>query len=175
MKQGLTHVYCGDGKGKTTAAMGLCLRAAGRGMRVLVVQFLKDGDSGELKPLSAVPGIRILRGGDVGRFVVSMTEEEKKDSRRAHDEKLRAAADAAKRGECDLLVLDEIIAAYNLGMVDGALVRELVEKKPEKLVLVLTGRNPPPFMLEAADYVSEIRKVKHPFDRGVTARNGIEK
>jgi cob(I)alamin adenosyltransferase len=104
-----------------------------------------------------------------------MTEEEKKDSRRAHDEKLRAAADAAIRGECDLLVLDEIIAAYNLGMVDGALVRELVEKKPEKLELVLTGRNPPPFMLEAADYVSEIRKGKHPFDRGVTARNGIEK
>ena len=172
---GLVHLYCGDGKGKTTAAVGLSVRAAGSGLRVLFVQFLKSRPSGEIAVLSALANVRVLRGKEGTAFSFQMTDEQKRATREMHDRNLAEAVRAAKAGECDLLVLDEAVGALNRGRVDGELLRSLVREKPEALELVLTGRNPPEDLAEMADYVSEIRKVKHPFDRGIGARTGIER
>lgn len=173
--KGLVHLYCGDGKGKTTAAAGLSVRAAGAGFRVLFVQFLKGRPSGEIAVLSALPNVRVLRGKAGTAFSFQMTGEQKQAARAVHDRHLAEAVRAAGAGECDLLVLDEAVGALNKNLLDGALLRGLVLEKPEALELVLTGRNPPDWLVEAADYVSEIRKVKHPFDRGIPAREGIER
>ena len=172
---GLVHLYCGDGKGKTTAAVGLSVRAAGSGLRVLFVQFLKSRPSGEIAVLSALANVRVLRGKEGTAFSFQMTDEQKRATREMHDRNLAEAARAAKPGDCYLLVLEEGVGALNRGLVDGELLRSLVREKPEALELVLTGRNPPEDLAEMADYVSEIRKVKHPFDRGIGARTGIER
>lgn len=172
MKKGLIHVYCGDGKGKTTAAMGLILRSLGRGRRVVLMQFLKGWETGEILMLEKLDGITIFRGKEGTKFTCDMTPEEREHTRQAQDETLRQAMDAAK--DADLLVLDEVIGAYNFDMVDQELVRSIVENKPEGLELVLTGRDPDAFFLEKADYMTEMRAYKHPYTKGIQAREGIE-
>jgi len=173
--KGLIHVYCGDGKGKTTASMGLSIRAAGRGMQVVIVQFLKGRETGELAVLKNIPNIRVIRGKSGVHFSFKMTEEEKRATYVIHTEHLREAIDLARSGACDLLVLDESIGAYNRELLDRELLREFVLNKPQSLELVLTGRNPPQWLEEAADYLSEVQKRKHPYDRGIPARDGIER
>lgn len=167
---GLIHLYCGDGKGKTTAAMGLALRAAGAGLRVVVLQFLKNGDSSELAPLAALANVTVLSGKGGDAFTCRMTEAQKAAARRIHDEHLAKALALP----CDVLVLDEAAAACRLGLVDAARVEALCRQKPAGLELVLTGRNPPAFMEECADYITEMTCRRHPFERGVGARKGIE-
>jgi len=148
MERGLIHIYCGDGKGKTTASIGLAVRAAGSGMNVLFVQFLKKSDTSELNILKKLPGLSVLRpsGDECWTDVKS-----------------------------GLLVLDEVIGAYNREVIDRASLVSFLREKPENLEVVMTGRNPTAELIELADYVSEIRKIKHPFDRGIRARTGIEK
>jgi len=148
MERGLIHIYCGDGKGKTTAAIGLSIRAAGSGKRVLFVQFLKKSETSELNILENMRGVTVLRpnGG-----------EEWMDRK------------------ADLLVLDEAIGAYNKEVIDRVRLLKFLHEKPEELEVVMTGRNPAEELIDLADYVSEIKKVKHPFDKGVRARIGIEK
>ena len=175
MDKGLIHIYYGDGKGKTTAALGLALRASGCGKSVVVVQFLKDWKCGELDSLANLQGITVLRGKAQGSiFFHEMTDEEKLETRTIHDENLKKALDLQENGQCDILVLDEVIDAYNLGALDAVLFRELLNKKPEPLELILTGHSPDAQLLEHADYVTEMVKRKHPYDNGVTARRGIE-
>ena len=172
---GLTHLYFGNGKGKTTAALGLALRAAGCGQRVVVVQFLKDWKCGELDSLELLPNIKVMRGKATGGvFVRDMSDEQKAETKAIHDENLKNALDMQKNLQCDLLVLDEAIDAYRLGVLDTALFEGLVDKKPEGLELVITGHNPDTWMLEKADYVTEMVKRKHPYDTGVAARRGVE-
>ena len=132
---GRIHIYCGDGKGKTSAAMGLALRAAGSGMEVLVLQFLKDGSSSEFRSLESAFG---------------------------------------QAPENGLLVLDEALGARSAGVLDEDRLLALLRGKPAGLEVVLTGRGPTQALLDAADYVTEMKKVKHPFDQGVRARRGIE-
>lgn len=174
-RQGLIHLYCGDGKGKTTAAMGLALRAVGSRFHVGVVQFLKDGDSGELAPLASLPGVRVLSGKGVKGFSFRMTEEEKKTVKRCHEEHLRRAIEWCREGWCDLLILDEAVDAVNCGLLDRAHLLTFLREKPPALEVALTGRNPDEELVGLADYYSEVRKIKHPYDRGITAREGIEK
>lgn len=169
-KRGLIHLYCGDGKGKTTAAMGLCMRAAGAGLQVVVVQFLKNGDSSELSILSAHKNVTVLAGKGGDKFTCRMTDTEKAAARTIHDKNL----DAALAIPCDLLLLDEAAAACRLGLVDEKKVKALCQNKPPRLELVLTGRNPPDFMVQAADYITEMRCVRHPYQQGIGARKGIE-
>ena len=169
MDRGLVHLYCGDGKGKTTAAMGLGLRALGQGYRVTVVQFLKSGNSGELAPLRAL-GARIFTGKAGTKFVSRMTGEEKQETRAICDANLRAALETG----CDLLVLDEACGALGLGMVDEALLKKAVLDRPEGREVVLTGRGPADWMVEAADYVTVMGCEKHPYQRGIAARRGVE-
>lgn len=171
---GLIHLYTGDGKGKTTAAVGLAVRARGRGLRVLFVQFLKDGTSAELEGLRQL-GVKVISGQPTSKFVFQMDEEEKKASRLANCRRFAEVRQMSYDGEVDLLILDEILGAITTGMVDEGVVVDLMKTKPPRLELVLTGRDPSPALLEHADYVSEVKMVKHPFESDkIPARPGIE-
>lgn len=166
----MIHIYCGDGKGKTTAAIGLALRMAGNGKRVRVLQFLKGSESGEITYLqnSEIETGRLKK--DCG-FYWDMSDEEKSEVTKRHNELLHQALSELDR--LDMLVLDEIFAAFNCGLVDKKLIKSVVESC-KNTELVMTGRNPDAYFMEKADYISEIKKIKHPFDKGVAARKGIE-
>ena len=172
--KGCTHIYFGDGKGKTTAAMGLAIRAAGNDKKVFIIQFLKGGPTGELKILLQQPNINILRGKPNTPFTWNMTEEQKKEITAYQTQQLKQAILHAQNSQCDLLILDEIMASYNLDLIDKDMLKEFILNKPEALELVLTGRDPADYMIEAADYVTEMKKIKHPFDAGIPARLGVE-
>ncbi len=172
--QGLTHAYYGFGKGKTTAALGLSLRAAGQGMRVVIVQFLKSTPTGELNALAAVPGITVLRSTEKFGFVWQMGAGEKQHLLEVHDALLQQALARVAEGMCDLLVLDEGMDALQMALVDEAVFRKLLTKKPPALELVITGHQPVDWVLDHADYVTEMVCHKHPYERGVPARRGVE-
>ncbi len=172
---GLIHIYCGDGKGKTTAAVGLAVRCAGRGNKVLLVQFLKSRDSGELYLLAKLPDIEVMRGKESKKFTFQMNEEEKHALLIEHNKMFEQVLAKIKNGGYSLLILDEVIGALNAKVFEMPKLIEFLRHKPENLEVVLTGRNPAPELVEIADYVSEMRKVKHPMDKGIMAREGIEK
>jgi len=172
---GLVHIYCGDGKGKTTAAVGLAVRCAGRGNKVLLVQFLKSRDSGELYSLAKLPDIEVMRGKESKKFTFQMNEEEKHALLIEHNKMFEQVLEKIKNGGYSLLILDEVIGALNAKVFEMPKLIEFLRHKPENLEVVLTGRNPALELVEIADYVSEMRKVKHPMDRGIMAREGIEK
>ena len=170
-KFGLIHIYCGDGKGKTTAAVGLCVRACGRGRKCLWTSFLKDYDSGEF--MGTTP-FTIYPGEPVRQFVFTMTEEQKQATANEHTQRLKAVFSKAEQEIFDLLVLDESIASCNLNLIPTDLLVRLLQKKPSHLEVILTGRDPKPELIELAHYVSEIRPIKHPYDSGIPSREGIE-
>lgn len=172
---GLIHIYCGDGKGKTTAAVGLAVRCAGRGNKVLLVQFLKSRNSGELYSLAKLPDIEVIRGKESKKFTFQMNEEEKHALLIEHNKMFEQVLEKIKNGGYSLLILDEVIGALNAKVFEMPKLIEFLRHKPENLEVVLTGRNPAPELVEIADYVSEMRKVKHPMDKGIMAREGIEK
>jgi len=174
-EKGLIHVYYGDGKGKTTAALGLALRAAGCGKNVVVVQFLKNWTCGEHNSFPQLPNVTLLRGKAAGgKFVHEMNEDEKLETKESQDECLKSALTLVESGKCDVLVLDEVLDAYKLGVLDAEMTESLLYSKPDLLELVLTGHDPNAALLERADYVTEMIKRKHPYDEGVNARQGIE-
>lgn len=168
---GKLHIYCGDGKGKTTAAMGLALRAAGSGKTVWLVQLLKDGTSAELAALAGVPGVHIIPQTRRFGFIWTLTAEEKAAARDYYSGLLEEAFSQAAEG---LLVVDEALGAVNTGMVDADRLLALLDSRPAELEVALTGRDPVQPLLDRADYVTEMKKVKHPFDLGLPARRGIE-
>lgn len=168
---GLVHLYTGDGKGKTTAAVGLAVRAAGSGMKVLFVQFLKGRQTGERAALKTL-GVEVPEAAASDKFIPQMTPAEKARYREEQQAFLRSAAQ--RMPGFDLLVLDEIIPAVTTGMIELPELLRMLREKPPALEVVLTGREPPRELVELADYVSEIRAVKHPYDKGVPARRGIE-
>ncbi|MBP7053710.1 MAG: cob(I)yrinic acid a,c-diamide adenosyltransferase [Phycisphaerae bacterium] len=175
---GLVQIYTGDGKGKTTAAFGLALRAAGRGQRVLIYQFLK--------PPSLELGERlgIERSGLTIRlealdakwdlFGSLRNEQDVTQARAAIKEALTKLTGAASTGTYDILVLDEIVFCVATGLAELSDVRNLVERRAPHVELVLTGRGATPELVALADLVTEMRKIKHPFDNGVPARPGID-
>ena len=175
MQRGFTHVYCGDGKGKTTAALGLGMRAWGCGLKVVLVQFLKDFPTGELIALEQLKGFTVLRGKASGKlFTKDMSEEDKVATKAIHDENLARAISLVEDGTCDLLILDEALDAYALGLLTELPFQELVREKPANLELVITGHAPIDWINANADYVTEMKKRKHPYDIGIHARKGIE-
>jgi len=171
--EGLVHIYTGDGKGKTTAAIGLLVRACGAGMRTLFCQFLKGRDTAELAPLRAM-GVEVLRTEEVKKFVAFMDEAEKKACVKSHEVCYNKVKSKILSGEYGLVVLDEAMAAMRLGLLDEEDLADLIRTRPRGVELVLTGRDAPDAILSLADYVSDIRAVKHPYERGVQARRGIE-
>ena len=172
---GLIHLYCGDGKGKTTCAMGLALRMLGAGGRVVIAQFLKEGDSSELKSLSQLPGVRIFSGKPVPGFTFSMTPEQKEQLRQHHTQRLTEMIRLCRTEQPDLLVLDEAVASMNLGFLDRELLLDFLRHKPTSLEVALTGRDPSQELLALCDYISEIHCLRHPYEKGIAAREGIEK
>lgn len=172
---GLIHIYCGDGKGKTTAAMGLALRCSGHGNKVLIVQFLKSRPTGELKSLALIPNIELMRGKETTKFTFQMTDEEKAEVLKEHTAMFNKVKEKCRNEKIDLLILDEVIGACNTGVFDINVLVDFLKNKPQEMEVVLTGRNPAPVLVEMADYVSEICKRKHPFEKGIPARTGIER
>ena len=171
MAKGLIHIYTGGGKGKTTAALGLAVRASGRGKKVLWTSFLKDYDSGEF--LINLP-FEVVRGEPVHQFWFTMNDEQKAAVAAEHSARLRGLFDRCMREDVDLLILDETLGSLSVGALEEDQVVSLLESKPEKLEVVLTGRDPSPRLVDLADYVSEINPIKHPYDHGIPSREGIE-
>lgn len=169
---GLVQVFTGDGKGKTTAAMGTVLRAAAYGLRICVVFFMKGKiPSGEHTSLSLLPNVTVLK--PVWRGFVkqaSLKPEDKELARQTFEQ----AREAVMSGDYDIVVLDEINIAVSFDLVDVVAVLKLIEDKPKNVELILTGRRAKPELLERADLVTEMRKVKHPYDKGTKARKGLD-
>lgn len=171
MEKGYIHLYTGNGKGKTTAAIGLMVRAAGAGRRIYFGQFMKGSTYGEIKMLKErFPEIILEQYG--GGFVFGA--EAPIEERNLAEEGMRRARAAMTSGAYDLLVLDEILVAASLGLVAPSAVLALMQEKPVAAELVLTGRNADESMITHADLVSEILERKHYFAQGVPAREGIE-
>lgn len=214
----MVEIYCGDGKGKTTAAMGLAVRAAGHEIPVRIVQFLKDGTSGELAILNKLDKIEIDTPHEFYGFVKNMTAEQKKavaddyaamleraelwladiisDNDKNTDKIMTGCGDDSEidsevDSEVDsgadsgdkiksgneiaaVVIMDEVLHACNFELLDKDRLVAFVDKYRDKAELVLTGRNPSEELVGIADYVSEIKKIKHPYDKGIFARVGIE-
>ncbi|MDD4334739.1 MAG: cob(I)yrinic acid a,c-diamide adenosyltransferase [Desulfotomaculaceae bacterium] len=173
-KKGLILVNTGNGKGKTTAALGMALRAWGQGMKVLVLQFIKGGwKYGELKAAEKLgPNFEIRQMGE--GFIKGPGDQSLEEHRHAAVKALAAAKTEISSGKYDLIILDEILYAINYGLVALPDTLELMAKKPEDLHLVLTGRNVPPEIVERADLVTEMREIKHHYNKGIPAQKGIE-
>lgn len=172
LEKGLVQVYTGNGKGKTSAAFGLALRAIGRGLKVYVIQFIKGGfDYGELYAVGKLPSLTLKAFGR-GKFV-TLKPPEKEDIRLA-EEAFKLAQEVVENGEYDVVILDEINVALDLRLISLERVVKLMKSKPAHVELVLTGRNAPNEVVEAADLVTEMKEIKHPFNQGFKARKGIE-
>ncbi len=172
--KGYIQVYTGDGKGKTTAALGLALRAAGHGLKTFIGQFLKGQPCGELRAVKMLaPKIIIEQFGR--KNFLKVTEDFEEEDYRLAAEGLQRCLQAMLSGDYQILVLDEINVAMSLGLVKEEQVHELLDRKPDDVEVVLTGRYAPLSILERADLVSEMVCRKHYYDRGVRARKGIEK
>ncbi|MDF2522926.1 MAG: cob(I)yrinic acid a,c-diamide adenosyltransferase [Clostridiales bacterium] len=173
--RGLVHIYTGNGKGKTTTAVGLGIRAYGAGLKVLMVQFLKGSETGELEVIkNLAPGFKLLRQEKIKGFIWNMNDEEKKALKSATEDTFKSALEASISGEWEMLIMDEIMGALSNGLISEDEVVNLIKNKSEGLEVVMTGRNAPKELVDLADYVSEIQPVKHPFEKGIPARRGIE-
>lgn len=164
-------VHTGDGKGKTTAALGTAVRASGHGQKVAIVQFIKGTwNYGEARALAACPNIELTRIGSGFTWLADDPSEPRSLAREAW----AVATEAALSDRYDLLVLDELNCAISEGYVTSEEVLELLAAKPERLSVIITGRGAPEDLIGAADTVTEMRCVKHAFEHGVPARKGIE-
>ncbi len=169
MTMGKLHLYSGDGKGKTSAAMGLALRAMGAGKSVVIVQFLKSTPSGEI-PLLEGLGATVLRGQCSDKFVFQMTEEERRQNAHLQNELLQKALNLP----CDVLILDEGCAALSLSQVEESLMKSATLHRPQGREVVVTGRNPAQWLVDEADYHTEMVCHRHPYEKNCPARKGIE-
>lgn len=174
-KQGLVHIYCGDGKGKTTAAVGMAARAVGRQKAVLFCQLLKNGKSGELGVLRCLPGVTVMEQLPMEGFYPKLSPEQQQIQKQNQRDKFEAFCRAVSSGAFFIAILDEGLSAWEAGILEEADLMHLLDVKHPQTELVLTGRNYPPELLNRADYVSEIKEVRHPFaEGGYQAREGIE-
>lgn len=170
----MIHIYYGDGKGKTTAAVGLAVRAAGCGLRVLFVQFLKTDSSGERSVLGKLDNVTLTNCPLNLKFTFDMTDAEKHRTAVLYRNIFERSAATALSDRYDMIVLDEIFDVINEGMLTEAQVYEFITNAPKSIEIVMTGHNPSQRFLAEADYITEMKKHKHPFDSGMTARKGIE-
>lgn len=169
---GMIHIYCGDGKGKTTAAIGLTIRAVGAGKNVLFSQFMKSGKASELKILRSIENISVVSCQTVSGFYKNMTPEQRVQVSKDYSAMLTEVL--AQAVQFDLLVLDEVVSACNHGVVEESILCRFLKEKTGHLEVILTGRMPSESLIELAHYVTEMKKQKHPYDEGISARLGIE-
>lgn len=171
---GKLHLYTGDGKGKTTSAMGLALRMLGHGKPVYITQFMKQGNSGELVSLRKLEGAHVDEGAPMRQFTFQMNDEQLEQTRREQTEHLQVLAQRIAQIKPALTVLDELAIAMQLRIVPQEAAMALIEEALQWGDVAVTGRNAPQSLRERADYVSDIRAEKHPFNEGIPAREGIE-
>jgi len=172
LEKGLIQVYTGNGKGKTSAAFGLALRAMGRGLKVYIIQFIKGGfDYGELYVADKLPNLTLKAFGR-GKFVTEKPP--RREDVDSANEALTLAEEKVKSGEYDVVILDEINVALSLKLIDIRRVMEMLKTKPNHVELVLTGRSAPDTLVRVADLVTEMKEIKHPYNEGFSARKGIE-
>lgn len=173
MENGLIHIYCGDGKGKSTAAAGLAVRFAAYYENVVFCRFSKTSKSGELESLEKL-GIKILQADIPAGFTWTLSAMELEEVKKGHDSLLDKVFLFSESGPC-LIVLDEIVGAYRKGLIDKKKTLKFLDGKPIGAEIVMTGRDPEPELIERADYVTEMKKIKHPMDRNIKSKKGIEK
>jgi len=172
LEKGLIQVYTGNGKGKTSAAFGIALRAIGRGLKVYIIQFIKGGfDYGELYMIDKLPNLKLKAFGR-GKFITEKPPGN--EDIKLAEQALQLAKKVVESGEYDIVILDEINVALNLELISLEKVLELIKSKPKRVELVLTGRYAPNEIIKVADLVTEMKEVKHPFNKGYEARKGIE-
>lgn len=175
MEKGLIQVYTGTGKGKTTAAIGQGIRTIGRGNKVYMVQFLKSGMTGELETVKRLePDFKIFRFEKPKGFVWNLTQEQLEELKGEIRQAFDFIKEVLNNKECDMLIMDEIMGVLSNKLLDVTDVVRLLKGKPEDMEIILTGRNVPEEIREIADYISDINCVKHPFEKGIPAREGIE-
>ncbi|WP_040683770.1 cob(I)yrinic acid a,c-diamide adenosyltransferase [Thermobrachium celere] len=175
LQKGCIQVYTGNGKGKTTAAVGQGVRAAGRGLKVYMVQFLKGSDSGELHSLKKLePDFKVFRFERPRGFFWTLTDEEKLELKKDIEKGFDFCKEVVKNKECDVLIIDEMMGVLGNKLLEVNEVVEFLKSKPENMEIILTGRNVPEEILEIADLVTEMKDIKHYFNNGVPARKGIE-
>ena len=171
--RGLVQIFTGEGKGKTTAALGTVLRAAGHDLKVSVIFFIKGNYShGEYKTLLALPGVQVKAYG-LRKFIMENGKPNPKEVEQAKAA-LAAAREDITGGKYDLVILDEVNCASFFQLIDPEDILQLIKDKPKHVELILTGRNANKKVMAAADLVTEMKKIKHPFDKGIEARKGIE-
>lgn len=170
----MKHIYYGDGKGKTTAAIGLAVRAAGSKMKVLFVQFLKTEFSGERHILSHTENVTLTFCPLELKFTFDMDDKEKAQAAKIFKGIFDNAVTTALTEKYDMVVLDEVFEAINAHMLSESEVYEFIANAPSSMEIVMTGHNPPQKFMDCADYITEFKKIKHPYDRGITGRIGIE-
>jgi len=172
MEKAYIQIYTGNGKGKTTASLGLCLRAIANGMKVFYGQFLKSGESSEFSILRSFDNFEYHSFGPV-RFICGRnpSEEELKAAEKSVEDVIKRL----KSGDYDVMVLDEIFPALNAGLIPETAIENIIKARSEKTELILTGRGAPENIIAIADLVTEMREVKHYWTKGVSARKGIEK
>lgn len=175
LEKGLIQVYTGDGKGKTTAALGQGLRACGRGLKVCMVQFLKSGDTGELHSVEKLhPLFEIFRFERERGFFWTLSTEEKLELKEDINRGFGFIEEIVTECGCDVLIIDELLGVLGNKLLEVAEVVELLNKKPDTMEIIITGRNVPDEILEIADLVTEMKEIKHYFRKGIPAREGIE-
>lgn len=171
---GLIHIYCGDGKGKTSAAVGSAIRFAGNGGKVLFCQFMKSGDSGEISILNAIPNITVQNSYKIKKFSFNMTEEEKKEIAEGCLNQFNELICLLEDEKYGMVIMDEIMSCISCDFISIGHLIEFLEGYSQDVEVIMTGRNPGKSLIKYADYVSEICKIKHPYDKGIIARKGIE-
>jgi len=174
MTKGLIHLYCGDGNGKTTAALGLAVRFAGTGKKIFIAQFFKTMDSSELITLKHIPEIEVCRNTLDFSFYENMNQQQLDALTKENNSNLSLAVEKMNANLCDMLILDEIVGCYNYNLIDRQAVDRLLTGKRSDLELVLTGMNPPESFMAAADYITKMTCIRHPYEKGIAARRGIE-
>ena len=175
LKKGYVQIYTGDGKGKTTAAIGLAVRAAGDGFKVIMVQFLKSSVTGELNSAKQLdPNFVIKRFEKPRGFFWTLNQEEKLELQKEINKSYKFCAKTLKEQACDILILDEVMGALSNNLISNEQIQDLIALKPDNMELILTGRNAPQSIIDKADLVTEMKQVKHYFQKGVSSREGIE-
>ena len=174
----MIHLYTGEGKGKTTAAIGLCIRAAGRNFHVCFSQFMKGNDTGELSILKNILNVTIFRSEKNFAFYHEMSQKDKEELTNIHNSILDKLLEQVKNRTCQMIIMDEITYPIHWGLLDKEKLNRLFQLQKEgvkeELELVLTGRDPADFLMNAADYITYMSCIRHPFQKGIAARKGIE-
>lgn len=174
----MIHLYTGNGKGKTTAAIGLCIRTVGWDRQVCFAQFMKGNDTGELHVLQSLPEVTILRSEKNFGFYSSMSDSDKEELTEIHNCILDRILELVESGNCQLVILDEITYPVNWGLLDMEKLKQLLafgkQEADRETEIVLTGRSAQDLLVDMADYITDMGCVRHPYEKGTRARKGIE-